>query len=71
MAVAASYKVLSDPEARQAYDRYGHDGPSDAFPQQGQTGAEEEPQEQPQGQVQGDHRRLWFQGRHKLFDFQF
>jgi molecular chaperone DnaJ len=27
-AVAASYKVLSDPEARQAYDRYGHEGPS-------------------------------------------
>ena len=27
-AVAASYKVLSDPEARQAYDRFGHDGPS-------------------------------------------
>ena len=27
-AVAESYKVLSDPEARQAYDRFGHDGPS-------------------------------------------
>ena len=27
-AVAASYKVLSDPEARQSYDRFGHDGPS-------------------------------------------